>query len=295
MGSDSPLGSWDVPRPANGVFNFDPSIPLEFVLLRRFDESARTRHDLGGSVDLRGGTRTTLSVAYRYLHDDYSLGNSAQPAGTQSYGLNFTSVSSASAEFTVMPREGAMVFVNYSRDQHRFGYLGLGNLITGAVVDTTPCCSQYPIANTWDRRGNDVLDTLQVGVNTTFNQGRTNLDVRYILSNDKDEIHTSNPFQILANSPLTAGTYNYPDTINRLHDVDATVTRQLRAGMEIGLQYRFERYKLDDFFLNNLQPYPYGSVTAGGVPVNLQRTLLLDARFTDYDAHLASVFLRYAF
>ena len=60
-------------------------------------------------------------------------------------------------------------------------------------------------------------------------------------------------------------------------------------------RYRYEPYKLDDFFLNNLQPYAQGLVTANRVPVNIQRDLLLNARFTNYNAHLATVFLRYAF
>ena len=200
-----------------------------------------------------------------------------------------------SAEVTFTPQESTFVYVNYSRDQHRLGYLGLGSLIIGSVVDGTPCCSQYPIANTWDRRGNDTLDTLQIGVNTAVSGGRTTIDLAYVLSNAKDEIHTTNPYQILANSPLTAGAYNYPDTLNRWQEVDATIARELRPGLRVGVQYRYEPYKLDDFFLNNLQPYSYGLVTAGGVPVNIQRDLLLNARFTSYNAHMATVFLRYAF
>src|SRR5207245_1493270 len=141
------------------------------------------------------------------------------------YGLNFTRMSSAAAEVTFTPRDTTFVYVSYSRDRNRLGYLGLTNLVVGAVVDTTACCAQFPIANTWDRRGNDTLDTLQFGINTAVNEGRTTIDLAYVLSNAKDQIHTINPYQILANSPLTAGAYDYPDTINRWQEIDATVAR----------------------------------------------------------------------
>ena len=35
--------------------------------------------------------------------------------------------------------------------------------------------------------------------------------------------HTVNPFPILANSPLQAGAYNYPDVINRQQEANGDV------------------------------------------------------------------------
>ena len=277
-----PLGAWVVTPQSQ----LDPSLPLEFNLLRRFDEAARRRHDARASVNVLGGSKANLSASYRYLRDEYDSGF---------YGLNFTRTSSAAVDLTLTPRDGTMVYVNYSHDVNRLGYLGLGSLITGAVVDTTPCCAQYPIANTWDRRNNSQLDTFQVGLNTATEGERITFDVSYVLSNATEQLRTSNPFPILANSPLTAGAYDYPDTLNRWQEFEATIARELRAGLTIGVKYRYEPYTLDDFYLNDLQPYSYGAVTSGGALVNIQRQLLLNARFANYSAQLVTVFLRYKF
>lgn len=277
-----PLGAWVVTPQTQ----LDPNAPLEFNLLRRFDESARRRHDAMASIDVRGGTKATFSASYHTMRDDYADGF---------YGLNFTHFSTAAVEFTATPLDGTMFFANYSHDQNRLGYLGLGHLITGSIVEVTACCAQYPIANTWDRRGNATLDTFQVGLSTATKNERILFDVAYVLSSAQDRVSTTNPYAILPISPLTAGAYDYPDVISRWQEIDATVRRQLRPGLQVGVRYRYEPYKLDDFFLNDLQPYPQGLVTSGGVAVNLQRQLLLNARFTDYQAQVATVFLRASF
>ena len=277
-----PLGAWVV-TPQTHV---TPDVPLEFNLLRRFDESGRRRHEALAAFNLVGSRLATFSANYRYIRDDYDAGF---------YGLNFTKASIASLDLTLTPRDGTMVYLNYSRDDTSYGFLGMGHLITGAVVDTTPCCAQFPIANTWDRRNNAGLDTFQIGLNSATDGERIIVDVSYVLSNAKEQLRTSNPFPVLTNSPLTAGAYDYPDTLNRWQEVDASIAHHLRPRVLIGLRYQYVPYKLDDFYLNDLQPYPQGAVLSGGVPVNLQRQQLLNARFTSVNAQLASVFLRYSF
>ena len=160
----------------------------------------------------------------------------------------------------------------------------------------TPNMSAKPEANnTWDRSSHGSLDTAQAGINWGSKGEKTTIDLSYGYSYARDSIHTFNPYPILSFSPRTAGTYDYPDTLNRFQEVVFSVTRKLRPGLDTGIQYRFESYKLDDFFLNNLQPYPQGLVTAGGIATNLQRQLILNARFGTYHAHEEAFFMRYSF
>ena len=265
---------------------FDPTVPLEFNLLRRYDETARTQHDGSVWADFRFGKQLTLSASYRYLRDDYADGF---------YGLTFDESRNVAAELTWTPGEHGYLYANYSHQQNRLEYLGIGHLIPGAVPGVTACCAQYPIANTWDRDSNSHLDTLILGVNVATDGERWMFEGSYSISDAKDVIHTFNPFPIQANSPLTAGAYNYPDTKNRYQELLASVTYRIRPGLQVGVRYRYEPYAVDDFYLNNLQPYAQGSLTAGGVPVNVQRYIFLNSRYGNYTANQVAAFIKYKY
>src|SRR5262249_48970259 len=63
----SPQGAWV-------VTSFTPTqngIPIEFNLLRRFDEASRTLHDGSLQLDFVKGPTTNLSASYRYLAEGY--------------------------------------------------------------------------------------------------------------------------------------------------------------------------------------------------------------------------------
>jgi MtrB/PioB family decaheme-associated outer membrane protein len=265
---------------------FDPTVPLEFNLLRRYDETARKQHDGSLWADVRMSQELTLSASLRYLRNDYAEGF---------YGLNFDELRSATAELTWTPGERGHFYANYSHQQNRLEYLGIGHLIPGAVPGVTACCAQYPIANTWDRDSNSHLDVFLLGVNLATDGERWMFDGSYSISDARDVIHTFNPFPIQANSPLTAGAYNYPDTKNRYQELLASVTYRIRPGLQVGVRYRYEPYAVDDFYSNNMSAYPQGSLTAGGVPVNVQRYIFLNSRYGNYTANQVAAFVKYKY
>ncbi len=272
---------------------FDPTVPLEFSQLRRFDEAARRRYDGKTSLDVPLTTRVNFSASYRYLRDNYGKGF---------YGMHFDDQTSVDGELTFSVGERTFLYMDYSRQFDSYRYLSLGNLIcgpscvNGAPPNVASCCAVYAKANSWDRTSRSTLDTAQFGFDWAPSGEKTTVDMSYGYSFAKDQIHTFNPFPpILAISPLTAGTYDYPDTRNRFQEVLFSVTRKLRPGLDLGVQYRFESYLLDDFFLNNLQPYSQGLIAPGGVLANLPRQTFLNARFTTYHAHEESFFVRYSF
>ena len=281
-------GSWEVTNSTK----FDPTVPLEFSQLRRFDEAGRKRNDAKAVLDIPIGEKVSLSGSYRYLRDNYTQGF---------YGMKFDDQSGFDGAVTVAAGERTFLFLDVAWQRDRYRYLGLGHLIcgpsciSGAPANVNACCAQYPIANTWDRSSESNLNNFQAGINWASNGERTTIDLTYGYSFAKDRIHTYNPYPILDISPRTAGTYNYPDTLNRFQEVRFSLSRKLRPGMELGIQYKFEAYQLDDFFLNNLQAYPQGLVFGGGVQTNLPRQLILNTRFGTYHAHQESAFLRYSF
>ncbi|PYS49973.1 MAG: hypothetical protein DMF68_08515 [Acidobacteria bacterium] len=280
----SPLGGWA----ATPTTQFIRGVPLEFNLLRRFDDDDRVRKDGGASLEVTRSENITYSLSYRYLRDDYDK---------SFYGLHYDVLSTFDAQVSYFHDDNTYFYADYSRDRQQTGYRDLGHLIIGAVQNQTACCAQFPIANTYDRASRIHLDTFQFGVNSSTDGEKTVLDLSYVLSFARDITSTGNPFPILPISLRTAGAYNYPDVINRQQEVNLTVTHRLRPNLDLGFSYRFEPYRLDDYYTNNLQPYtgPRLSTDGGVANVPTARQLFLDARFTSYHANVATVFLRYSF
>jgi hypothetical protein len=297
-----PVGGpgWEIIRgPTGGPLTpLNPNIELEFNQLRKYDVGPRKRHEGVGTADVRLGKAASVSGSFRYVRDDYVSrpDNPAPDFSNLLYGLLYDETWDASAEFSVTPGERTVLFVTYTREQNRYGYLSMGNLITNFVVNKDPCCAQYPIHNSWERHNRTTLDSLQAGVNYATPGDGWIFDASFALSNSKEKTRTFNPFPpILANSPRTAAVYPYPDVTDRFQELLFTLTRRFSKALEAGFQYRYERYRTDDFYLNNLAPYAYPQLTVGGETTNVQRYLFLNARYGSYTANELAAFLKYRY
>jgi hypothetical protein len=79
-------------------------------------------------------------------------------------------------------------------------------------------------------------------------------------------------------------------------EIRKNTSSQLRnEALSLGFNYRFEPYRLDDYYTNNLQPYSAQQPAATVATALTPRYLFLDARFTSYHANVATIFLRYSF
>lgn len=279
--ASSPQDAWVVTRFT--VMNI--GVPMEFNLLRRYDESDRTQNDGSLSLELLKGPRTNFSASYRYLGDEYNK---------SFYGLLFNRSSFIDAEFSHAFENGTFFYANYSRETNRFAYRDLAHLLPnpaappGTIVQGT--IAQYPIANTWERTSRSSLDSFQFGINAAPQEGKWQFDLSYALSFARDRISTVNPFAVRADSVLHAGVFPYPDTVVRRQDVNIALTRRINESFEIGGRYWYEPYKQDDFSFNVLAPYVHGSLTS-----ETPKYLFQDARYGSYHANVASVFVRYTF
>jgi MtrB/PioB family decaheme-associated outer membrane protein len=291
---------WEILRGVNGapLHPLNPELSLEFNQLRKFDIGPRKRHEGVGTADVRLGTAASVSGSFRYVRDDYNE-IPATPAPDYSnlfYGLLYDETWNGSVELSVTPGEGTVLFVDYTRQQDRYGYLSMGNLITNSVVNKDPCCAQYPIRNSWERNNRTHLDSLHIGANYATPGDGWVFDASYTLSLTKEITRTSNPFPpILANSARTATVYPYPDVIDRFQELLFSVTRKFSKALDVGFQYRYEPYRIDDFYLNDLAAYAYPQLTVGGETTNVQRYLFLNSRYGDYTAHQVAAFLKYRY
>ena len=302
LGVPEPVGGpgWEVIRGPNGgpLTPLNPNIELEFNQLRKYDVGPRQRHEGVGTVDYRLGKMASISGSFRYVRDDYIKNPStfAPDYSDLLYGLLYDESWDASTEFNFTPGERSVVFLNYTHEQNRYGYLSMGNLITAFVVNRDPCCSQYPIRNSWERHNRTTLDSLQFGANYATPGDTWVFDVSYALSFSVEKTRTFNPFPpILDNSPRTAAVYPYPDVTDRFQELLVSVTRKFSKALEVGVQYRYEPYKVDDFYLNDLSPYAYGQVRVGGDLANIQRYLFLNSRYGSYTGNQLAAFLKYRY
>jgi len=282
--ANGPKTAWEVLRTT--IMN--RGMPIEFNLLRRFDETGRIRNDGRVTLEVLKGENTNFSASYRYLGDEYDK---------NFYGRLYNHFSFIDAQFTHAFENGSYLYASYSREMNRFAYRDLAHLLPnppappGAIIQGT--LAQYPIANTWERTSRNSLDSFDFGINAAPHEGKLKnweFDLAYALSFARDRISTANPFTVRADSVLHAGANPYPDTVVRRQDVNISVSRHINEKFEIGGRYWYEPYTQDDFSYNVLAPYVHGNLTS-----DTPKYLFQDARFGSYHANVATVFVRYSF
>src|SRR5207253_10511952 len=94
-----------------------PGIPLEFNMLRQFDEDNRIRKDGGVSIEVARSEKLNYSVSWRYLRDDYDK---------SFWGLHYGVQSTVDAQVNYFARENTFFYANYSREQDQTGYREIG-------------------------------------------------------------------------------------------------------------------------------------------------------------------------
>ena len=282
--ANSPQSAWVV----TSFTTMNRGFPIEFNLLRRFDETGRIRNDGSLTMELLKGERTNFSASYRYLGDEYDK---------NFYGLLYNHFRFVDAQFTHAFENGSYFYATYSREMNRFSYRDLAHLLPnpaappGAIVQGT--LAQYPIANTWERTSRNSLDSFDFGINWAPLEGKLKkweFDLAYALSSARDQITTGNPFPVRADSLVHAGANLYPDTKVQRHDVNLAVTRRINDKLEIGGRYWYEPYMQNDFSYNVLAPYVHGNLTS-----DTPKYMFQDARYGSYHANVGSFFVRYSF
>ncbi|MGI9066177.1 MAG: MtrB/PioB family outer membrane beta-barrel protein [Pyrinomonadaceae bacterium] len=282
--TNGPTGGWEITRTT--VMKI--GVPMEFNLLRRYDETDRIRNDGSFTLELLKGPNTNFSASYRYLEEGYDQ---------NFYGRLSNRFSFIDAEFNHSFENGSFLYANYSRETNRYSYRDVAHLLPnppappGTIVQGT--LSQYPLANTWERTSRSSLDSFQFGINAAPQEGKLKnwqFDLSYALSFARDRISTVNPYTPRPDSVLHAGAFPYPDTVVRRQDVNIVVTRRINESLEIGARYWYEPYTQDDFSFNVLQPYTHGNLTS-----ETPKYLFQDARYASYHSNVATVFVRYSF
>jgi len=180
-------------------------VPIEFSLLRRYDQSNRIRNDASFTLELLRGPNTSFSASYRYMGDEHDK---------NFYGRLFNRSAYVDVEFTHSFESGAFVYASYSREASRYAYRDLAHLLPTANPLIQGIFSQFPIANTWERTSRSSLDSFNLGVNAAPQDGplkNWQFDLAYAYSFTRDRISTLNPYAVRADSIIHAGANPTPD------------------------------------------------------------------------------------
>ncbi|MEW6126858.1 MAG: MtrB/PioB family decaheme-associated outer membrane protein [Acidobacteriota bacterium] len=249
---------------------YNPGI-LEFNRLRMFDQSKRLRHNASLQWQYHINPQLGLSGTFGYLSDDYDQNFFGLTKYIQAFG---------SIDLLCNVNDATTFYFNYGRDRYSYSL----NQIAKTAVP-------FDLANRWNRDERDLLDTLGLGVTTYLAKEKLFLDVHYGYSFGRTRLTTVNPNTPSAINVLNAAAYPFPDVKTRLNEFNSDISYQLTPNFAIGTRYIYEPYHLEDYAWDNQQPYQFGQLPA---TQDGRRFLLLDSRYTGYDAHVWGAYVRFS-
>lgn len=243
----------------------------EFSGLRTFDQANRIRNLADVLVQVTPLDTLSLSGTFRYLNDDFEdsdFGVKRQHEYSFGFDANYT------------PIKWMTLYGFYVND---FGKFKMSNISRTGSLDFGP-------ANTWNSSVDDRTQSIGAGLTATLIPDHLTLNLGYNYSRAIGKILTTNPGSIESDFRAGAQAFPFPDTRSELHNIAAVLSYKFNRYATIGARYTFERYRLDDFQWDSLQPYVFPNTVD-----NASRFLLLDSRYSNYDVHVLGGFLKVQF
>ncbi len=166
--------------------------------------------------------------------------------------------------------------------------------------------------NDWMTRTRGIVDTYTAGTDLSLHK-RLSVSMYYSLAASKDNVltdgvncqvgygpndycRTNFPNWRLDSAASPAVTFNFPDSVTRLHEVDVFAKFQLSKNLFPKFEYRFERFGYRDFQTSVMNPSAYvGPLIDPGGATGLHRMLFLGADTPGYKAHVFKATLEYLF
>ncbi len=250
--------------------SYDPG-PLEFNLLRMFDQSERERHDVRFYWQYALSAKLGFSGYLNYLSDDYD---------EDFFGLTRYTERIAGIDLLYNPRENTTIYANYSREHY-------DSTLQSIAKTGTPA---FELRNRWNRNDRNVNDSFGIGASTYLANSKWYLDVNYTTSIGRDLITTANLDTPAPSAILNATAYPFPEVKTDFHEFTVDSNYQVKDNIAIGFRYLFEPYRLNDWQWNGLNPYPVDSLAP---ETDGRRFLITDSRYSSHNAHVFSLYIRF--
>lgn len=187
---------------------------------------------------------------------------------TRGWGLDFTIDA------------GPRVTVNADYGQETFEYELASRyrpVTAGAAVDD-------PL-NNWFSSIEDTTDSYGLGVNARIVPDRWTLDLRGLVADSTGKTRATG---VAGGSP-TGDPVDFPDVTYDLTSLNLEVRRAVRKNMAVGIGYVWEKYEVEDFARDVMQPW------MGAVDPGASESVFLGMRIPDYDVNLFRVLFHYTF
>jgi MtrB/PioB family decaheme-associated outer membrane protein len=199
------------------------------------------------------------------------------------------------AELIWAPNRRTQLMVSYTYDQARKRIVGGGGT-TGLATDT------------WDSNVNDNTNTITAALKQVLIEDKLDLKLSYVYSLSNGSWITV-PFfyngYVPNPDPSSAPNPNYPDTKITFQRLDALLTYKLDPGFvrQMGWtgdalirgRYAWERNSVNDWQINDMQPYMFIPPFSSGAGAGMQNMVWLAGNNPNYNVHLlgAALILRW--
>ncbi|MBI5191235.1 MAG: MtrB/PioB family decaheme-associated outer membrane protein, partial [Nitrospirae bacterium] len=272
-------------RDGDGYNATTTGVSLEAQGARMFDQSDRSRHAVEARFTVSPTDSLDLSAEGSYMHDNYN---------TDKLGLDRAYTWEAGADVTYSPTDFLTFMANYSHEDSRFRTFGGSK--TGAVAGVTTDGANYTDNNLFYSNLIDTVDNFGVGVNGTAIPDKLDFGTYYNYSRGTGKINTFNPGpRTTLVSINSSQALPFEDTETTAQEVRAELTYRFLKRFALNFKYTFESFRVSDFAWNGMANQIPQVVQDGIIVNDTQRVLLMDAQYSDYDAHVGAIMLSYMF
>jgi len=242
--------------------------------LRRFDESARLRNRADGLVEYSPTDKLTLSAFAGTIQDNYNRTGSNRPTP-----LNFLTGPAATvgpyylygmlkdlsynygfdADYALSPQ--VTLFAEYSYERYHKRMITRYRTPPGTGQDILTCAGCDSPNNDWESVAQEPVNIYTIGTDTHFGK-RIYFSAYYSLSAGKGNVF-SRP---LGDPTITTGTndflltgtnaaVNYPETVNRSHEVVVVFKYKLTENLYPKFEYRYQQWDYKDYQTSPMTQY----------------------------------------
>jgi len=277
-------------RQIDGTYSAAPAKQFfEWDQLRMFDQSDRTRNSVDAYLSVDPIERLSLGFTFNWRMDDYD---------TKYYGLQERKGYRTSVDAGYVISDRAMVFAYYARDDYDT------DSKLRAKSDETGGGSFEDAGNDFRTEIADVTNTIGGKVSLSLIPDKLTFDISADYSFGSSEFDTANPNLTSGlpcdppapgtcqNTTSSAFAYDWPDMEIKSTQVRLDLDYHWTDRLSTGLRYLYQRFNLDDSFIDNVLPYGNPDDLQGNT---LDYFLFLDANYSNYTAHLTTLTVSYSF
>jgi len=242
---------------------------------RRFDESARLRNRGDGLIQYSPSDKLTLSAFGGTLQDDFNrLGGTNSPTP-----LNFLTGSTATvspyylygvlkdisynygfdADYAMLTQ--VSLFAEYSHEKYYKRIISRNRTPLSGAQTILTCNGCDSANNDWESVTREPVDIYSVGADLYFGK-KVYLTTYYSLSATKGNVLSrplgdptilsgANQFTLTGTNSAT----DYPETVNRIHEVAVIFKYKLRENLTPKIEYRYQQWDNKDYQTSPMTQY----------------------------------------